>query len=285
MEEISKDKKIKFNFIQLSGLIIFILILGIIISLIFQNRELKSSLSNTEETLETMRQTNTSIQKKVKELEDDNEKIRADSSSIIAQDLRLKKQIEQMRSNLEKSKEAIELSEADLQRKEKEIAKLKKEIEKTKEKNSSQTSIKRKKLEEDLEALSQSNKELNETITKERAIYHYNLAVAYTQAKLYDEAIDEYKKSLSYKEDNAEAHYNLGLLYENVKDETDTAAQHYAKYLKIKPEAEDKEEVGFWIKRLIRGSESPTDWKERVKKETTAVKSQYKSNFGPDNKK
>ena len=51
--------------------------------------------------------------------------------------------------------------------------------------------------------------------------------------------------------DNPDAHYNLGLLYENHQKDPIKACLHYRKYLELKPQAEDKEEVENWIKRAL----------------------------------
>ena len=74
--------------------------------------------------------------------------------------------------------------------------------------------------------------------------------MAYTQANLYDEAIEAYEKSLTFDQNNAEAHYNLGLLYDKVKTDPEKAVLHYKKYLELKPDAEDKEEIETWIQQL-----------------------------------
>ncbi|UCD15477.1 MAG: tetratricopeptide repeat protein [Candidatus Omnitrophota bacterium] len=91
---------------------------------------------------------------------------------------------------------------------------------------------------------------LEETLRKERGFYYYNLGVSYVQAKLFSKAVEAYEKSLSFEPKNAEAHYNLGLLYENFNLEPEKAILHYQKYLELKPEASDKQEVLNWINRL-----------------------------------
>ncbi len=48
----------------------------------------------------------------------------------------------------------------------------------------------------------------------------------------YDEAIDELRKVLSVNPGNAEAYYNLGLIYEN-RNSTDEAREMYEKALQI----------------------------------------------------
>jgi tetratricopeptide (TPR) repeat protein len=82
---------------------------------------------------------------------------------------------------------------------------------------------------------------------KEKALFYYNLGVAYAKAGLYGEAEEAYKQSLKLASDNPEAYYNLGLLYENIRYDTQKARQCYQKYLELKPDAEDKKEVQHWI--------------------------------------
>jgi tetratricopeptide (TPR) repeat protein len=67
---------------------------------------------------------------------------------------------------------------------------------------------------------------------------------------MYDDAIDAYEKSLKAKDANAEAHYNLGLLYENVRSDKPLASKHYKRYLELDPKGKDAAEVSSWIERL-----------------------------------
>jgi len=105
--------------------------------------------------------------------------------------------------------------------------------------------------------LSEENKKLKAEIDalkvvlkREQGVYYYNLGVAYVQAKLFNNAVQALQKSLAFNEDNPEAHYNLGLLYQNFLIEPEKAVLHYQKYLEMSPEAEDKEEVQAWIDKL-----------------------------------
>jgi len=86
-------------------------------------------------------------------------------------------------------------------------------------------------------------KSLENVLIQERGLYHYNLGVAYTRAQLYTEALAAYQKSLEFQPDNYEAHYNLGLLYGEVKRDSKSATFHYRKYLELNPTAEDFAEV------------------------------------------
>ena len=101
-----------------------------------------------------------------------------------------------------------------------------------------------------LKELKQSVIGLQESLDKERNDFCYNLGVAYTKARMYDEAIMEYEKALALDPDNAEANYNLGIIYHNVKKDQDKAVVHYRRYLEILPDSEDAGEVESWIREL-----------------------------------
>jgi tetratricopeptide (TPR) repeat protein len=105
-------------------------------------------------------------------------------------------------------------------------------------------------LEGELGQLRENVKSLEQTLNKERSIYHYNLAVSFTQAELYDDAIEAYEKSLKFNPDNADAYYNLGLLYANIRNNPEKAIEEYRAYLKLKPDAPDRDEVDAWIRQL-----------------------------------
>jgi tetratricopeptide (TPR) repeat protein len=102
------------------------------------------------------------------------------------------------------------------------------------------------------EEIKQKTAELEQAAQKERRMYYYNLAVAYTKAKMYEDAIESYEKALALDEDNAEAHYNLGLIYEKVKKMPSEALGHYEKFLQLAPDNADAREVAEWVKRLTR---------------------------------
>ena len=119
---------------------------------------------------------------------------------------------------------------------------------------------------------------------------HYNLAIVYTQAEDYVNAVDEFKKVISMKPNMADSYYSLataqnnlavdmkqgkvrlnvdGSLYtekaddafeekiklteneeEYVEDLYEASLENYEKYLSMKPDASDKEDVEAQIVRI-----------------------------------
>lgn len=82
------------------------------------------------------------------------------------------------------------------------------------------------------------------------AISYQQLGTAYAQLKRYDLAIDAYNKSLKYNFNNPVVHCNVGLLYEHSHTRAQRAIYHLNKYLEMDPDASDKNEITFIIKRL-----------------------------------
>ena len=82
------------------------------------------------------------------------------------------------------------------------------------------------------------------------AISYQQLGTAYAQLNKYDLAIDAYNKSLKYNFNNPVVHCNLGLLYEHSHARALRAIYHLNKYLELKPDAVDRNEIMFIIKRL-----------------------------------
>ncbi|MDD4954100.1 MAG: tetratricopeptide repeat protein [Candidatus Omnitrophica bacterium] len=172
----------------------------------------------------------------------DNEKLEQDTISYMALNSRLQEQNEELQKNLEEVRKAREKGLISLRKKSADLEKAlndRENILAQYNKLSSLTDEQKKKVDA-----------LSDSLKKERSLYHYNLGVAYSQAKLYFDAIDEYKKSLEFDPDNADSYYNLGILYENYKQDSEKAIDCYRKYLGLKPDAADKYKVEGWIKKL-----------------------------------
>jgi chromosome segregation ATPase len=82
------------------------------------------------------------------------------------------------------------------------------------------------------------------------AISYQQLGNAYAQLKQYNLAIDAYNKSLKYNFKNPVVHCNIGLLYEHSHTRAQRAVYHLNKYLELNPDAPDRNEITFIIKRL-----------------------------------
>ncbi|MDD2752182.1 MAG: tetratricopeptide repeat protein [Candidatus Omnitrophica bacterium] len=94
-------------------------------------------------------------------------------------------------------------------------------------------------------------------LEKEKAQVFSDQGNANMQAKLFEQAIDVYEKSLKLDPNNAEVNYRLGLLYKHTRDDPKKAVVYFKKYLQLSPQAKNKKEVEYLIESLSRGS----DWR------------------------
>lgn len=172
-----------------------------------------------------------------------NEKLQADAVSYLAINSKLTEDKEGLAKNIKYAQETIEKKESSLQRMQKTLSEME-------NKAASYKTYSDQKLMKDKKTLEKKMYAVQKTLKKERALYHYNLGVAYSQAKLYDEALDAYEKSVGFNPDNADAQYNLALLYETVQADPVKAVAHYRRYLELKPDSEDRDEVEGRINRL-----------------------------------
>jgi len=95
---------------------------------------------------------------------------------------------------------------------------------------------------------------LEKRARKQEAHLHYNLGVGYVTDKKYDMAIDEYEKAISLNPEDPDGHYNLAILYDDYKRNSEKALDHYKKYLELKPDAIDADQVKEWVERLMLGN-------------------------------
>jgi len=79
---------------------------------------------------------------------------------------------------------------------------------------------------------------------------HHNLASFYLQKRDYWEAVQELQYVVKINREDADAHYNLGILYEIYLNDSSGAVRYYEKYLALKPLASDKLLVLSWIESL-----------------------------------
>ncbi len=106
------------------------------------------------------------------------------------------------------------------------------------------------------------NKELearfNESIAKARkdsSKLYFELGNVYTRSRLYKNAIDAYLLALESDPKCAEAHYNLGLLYQRYQGDTKKAAMHLKKYINSNPPPDRKKEAAYLLGMINSGRE------------------------------
>jgi len=97
-------------------------------------------------------------------------------------------------------------------------------------------------LEETKAKLFSTTKELD-GFKKDAVSLHYNLGVILQGQAQWEAAIKEYQKVITFKPNDADAHFNLALIYDTVENERLKARDHYQKYLNIKPDAPDAAKV------------------------------------------
>ena len=76
---------------------------------------------------------------------------------------------------------------------------------------------------------------------------HYNMALVYQKEGRNKDAEDEYLRALRLDPNDASAHYNLAILYDDVLDNKARAVMHYRKYLTLNPHAPDVDKVRDWL--------------------------------------
>ena len=213
------------------------------INFYLQATKLHAELSQTKAFLERSNEEISRVKEEKGKISQEKEKLQADSISYLGFNTKLQEEQAKLKKEVGESNKSI-------QKKEDELQKVKLALDQIRNHADKEDSQLKDKLSKERAVLIKDVKALEAILTKERGFYHYNLGVSFTKAKLFDEAINAYEKSLEFDPDNPEAHYNLGLLFANVKGQPEEAVVHYRKYLQLKPDAEDKDEVEAWIAKL-----------------------------------
>lgn len=204
---------------------------------------LKTQLTQAKNRLNKIQAETAQLQTDKEDIAKDNKKLKAEISSYVASN----EQLQGKQDELQQTKEEMDKT---IKAKEDELKILKQKLEKFKKENKELQTQQTKFFLRERDKLKNKVSSLDATLKEERALYHYNLGVAYSQIKFYAEAINEYEKSLMFNSNNPDAHYNLGILYGNFQGNPAKAKEHYRQYLELKPNAEDKAEVESWIKRI-----------------------------------
>lgn len=110
-----------------------------------------------------------------------------------------------------------------------------------------QTETLQKELEDAMLELADGNT-AKQRMQKEVATMHYNLAVILVSQGNFEAAVREYERALRVRPDDAEAHYNLAVLYDTEIKNRPKALEHYRRYIETAPDGPDAGKVKLWIK-------------------------------------
>jgi len=192
-------------------------------------------IKELEKEVQPVREVEDELNKKIKDLDS---KLRTQSRKMEEilrdQNSELKKwqdkasQFEKQNLSLQKENKETQVIIDKLQEKQKSLLKEKSELKHT--------------LNDTVGKLADANKQLNR-LKNETADMHYNLGVIFQGQTKWNEAIREYEKVLETRPDDGDAHYNLALIYDSIKNDRFKAIQNYEEYLGINPDGENAAKV------------------------------------------
>ncbi len=162
----------------------------------------------------------------------------------------IEKSLEEIGSQNKKLKEKYGLLKAEnikLREKAKLAGQLRKSAEKKKKLALKREKAARKVAERARKSASKQIKDYQDKFKKERIDARYNLAVVFDKNAMYKDAKREYLKVLKIDANDAGTHYNLAILYDDKFNQNRKAIIHYRKYLNLRPDAKDVEQVKEWI--------------------------------------
>lgn len=220
-----------------------VFLLGAIAFLAVTRISLKHQLEQTRLVLSKTEASVAQLQKAKGAVLKENEKLQADTLSYLS----LNNELQQERDKLQNKLQELQNS---AERQKESMAIVQRQLDETRQLTKVKTNVQKALLKEK-EQMQARLKKLEGVMNNERGVYHYNLAVAYTKAMFVNKAVQEYEKSLEFDPGNAEAHFNLGLLYKNLGRSPERALTHFRRYLELKPNAEDAPTVRDSIEQLM----------------------------------
>lgn len=227
----------KFPAIALTvGLGLGMLSAGSAIVLWSETKRLNAQRRQSDELFRKLQTETSGLETEKAKLARDYETLQRDVVSYVSVNTKLQEDNKELKTSLEEAQARVEEQTQELEKLQDKLERLHKEMARAK-------TDQRKVVTKEFKDLTAKVATLEDTLKHERALYRYNLGIVYAQAQRYDEAIEAYQNSLELEASNADAHYNLGLLYERVKSQSDRAAWHYRRYLELKPKAEDRDDV------------------------------------------
>ncbi|WP_223609460.1 CDC27 family protein [Chryseobacterium sp. OSA05B] len=107
-------------------------------------------------------------------------------------------------------------------------------------------------------AILYAKKTIDEGISKHTALYYTALAGIYENKNQFSEALEAYKRGLTFHHTNHTIYYRLGVLYDFNLKQTKNAVTYYNLYLKNKPDPEKEQEQITYAKARIIALSSKT---------------------------
>ncbi|MFA5320616.1 MAG: tetratricopeptide repeat protein [Candidatus Omnitrophota bacterium] len=221
-----------------AGGIFLVFLLSVGIGVYSRNTYLSGQLGQLNKMVQKAQEELATMQAEREKVMKENERLQNDSMSYLAVNTKLQDEKGLLQINLQEAQRLIGEKEDYLRRAQSQLGEMKEELKKSG--NYVQTAQK----------AQQGLLLLQKHIKQERAVYNYNLGVAYTSAKYYDEAVTAYLRSLELNPSNPDAHYNLAVVYDTIKQDPEKAVEHYRKYLELKPGADDADDIREALKRL-----------------------------------
>ena len=198
------------------------------------------------------------VSEKQKELEVEIERLNTDLQSAKTKQVGLQKKNSEMEAELAKSKKSY----VELDEKMKDYAEEIKSLSTThigyydsyqqEKEMAQQLNLKLKELEKEKQALNEKLDSVDDKFKQREAIYSYDMAFISVEAEMFDRAIQYFERFMELSGDDADIHYNLAVIYEQVKKDKYKAAEHYEKYLALSNNPPDLYETKMRIDSLRR---------------------------------
>ncbi len=218
------------------GIGVCLALLGSTLVLWSETNRLNAQLRQSDEFFRKLQTETSGLETEKAKLARDYENLQRDVVSYVSANTKLQEDNGGLKTSLEEAQARVEEQSHELEKLQDKLEQVHKEMARTKTEQ-------RKVVTKEFKDLTAKVATLEDAQKHERALYQYNLGIVYAQTQRYDEAIEAYQNSLELDPKNADAHYNLGLLYERVKSQSERAAWHYRRYLELKPQAEDRDDV------------------------------------------
>lgn len=207
-----------------------------------ENAELRSKLSNLEsekeKVVKELREVASEVAAKA-DLEAEMASVSGETSKQKAIIRKLLERIPELEQELADTQSRERDQSAELSQRQRELRALKVELDKREERL--------KKAERVAALLAKTRTEVQFVGTSRQRDVHYNMGVVFANRGQFKDAEREYLRALRLDSADADTHYNLAVLYDQSLKKYRKAVSHYRRYLKLRPDAPDANEVHIWI--------------------------------------